>query len=458
MSDDLGRSMFVNTNDISSLEQLLIERLASYRDIICPNSPDVYSEILDGAIRTALTLIGRTDALYHDVEHTCLVTLCGQDMFLGRELRRGDLSHSDWLHFTIACLFHDIGYVRGILDQDNEKGQLIGADGQQLDLPSECTDASLTPYHVFRGQQFVRDRNWHPDVDVSYLAGLISQTEFPVPASRNVRGVNDKNFGELAQLIQSADLVGQLADPNYIKKIPALYYEFFETGAATRLGYTSAYDLASSYPSFFYNFVQAHVSDALNYLNDTDSGRKWAALLFSNVFSQEHRAILSTEGFDLLSKIPAILEDNELTDSLEIILGDVCKFQGWPVGHIYELQEDGKRLLPTDIWYFSKPNKKTKMFEDITMSTSFGFGEGLPGRVWEDSKPHWIEDVSVDPNFPRAKHAKNIGIRGGLAFPVYTSEKIKYVFEIYSLEPEKPDNQALEMMGQIGFDISREIT
>ncbi|HHZ76878.1 MAG TPA: hypothetical protein EYN55_09445, partial [Rhodospirillales bacterium] len=74
--------MFVNTNDISSLEQLLIERLASYRDIICPNSPDVYSEILDGAIRTALTLIGRTDALYHDVEHTCLVTLCGQDMFL----------------------------------------------------------------------------------------------------------------------------------------------------------------------------------------------------------------------------------------------------------------------------------------------------------------------------------------------------------------------------------------
>ena len=73
--------MVVNTNDIASLEQLLIERLASYRDIICPNSPDVYSEILDGAVRTALTLIGRTDALYHDVEHTCLVTLCGQDMF-----------------------------------------------------------------------------------------------------------------------------------------------------------------------------------------------------------------------------------------------------------------------------------------------------------------------------------------------------------------------------------------
>ena len=354
--------MTVNTNDIASLEQLLIEKIASYRDIICPNSPTVYSEILDGAIRTALALIGRTDALYHDVEHTCLVTLCGQDMFLGRELRRGDLSPSDWLHFTIACLFHDIGYVRGILDQDNEEGQLVGADGQHIHLPPECTDASLTPYHVFRGQQFVLNRNWHPDVDVTYLAGLISQTEFPVPASRNIEGVNDKNFGELAQLIQSADLVGQLADPNYIKKIPALYYEFFETGAATRLGYTSAFDLASSYPSFFYNFVQAHVGEAINYLNDTDTGRKWTSHLFSNVFSQEHRAILSTEGFDLLSKIPSILQDNELENSLELILEDVCKFQGWPVGHIYELNKGGKLLIPTDIWYFSKTNKNTKRF------------------------------------------------------------------------------------------------
>ena len=64
--------------------------------------------------------------------------------------------------------------------------------------------------------------------------------------------------------------------------------------------------------------------------------------------------------------------------------------------------------------------------------------------------------ITIDPNFPRAKHAKNIGVRCGLAFPVYTAEKIKYVFEIFSMEPEEPDSQALEMMGQIGFDISRE--
>ena len=90
------------------------------------------------------------------------------------------------------------------------------------------------------------------------------------------------------------------------------------------------------------------------------------------------------------------------------------------------------------------------------MATPFKFGEGLPGRVWKENKPQWIEDVTTDPNFPRASHAKDIGVRCGLAFPVYTSEKLKYVFEIFSLKPEKPDPQGLEMMGQIGFDISRE--
>ena len=90
------------------------------------------------------------------------------------------------------------------------------------------------------------------------------------------------------------------------------------------------------------------------------------------------------------------------------------------------------------------------------MKTSFKIGQGLPGRVWKEKKPIWVEDVTIDKNFSRAKHAKDVGVRGALAFPVYTSKDLKYVFEIYSLKPEVPDAQALEMMAQIGYDISRE--
>ena len=44
------------------------------------------AERLDGAARMALECLGRSDALYHNVEHTFLVTLVGRDILHGRVL------------------------------------------------------------------------------------------------------------------------------------------------------------------------------------------------------------------------------------------------------------------------------------------------------------------------------------------------------------------------------------
>jgi hypothetical protein len=41
------------------------------------------------------------------------VALVGQDILRGERLRR-DVTAEDWLHFTLATLAHDIGYMRGI--------------------------------------------------------------------------------------------------------------------------------------------------------------------------------------------------------------------------------------------------------------------------------------------------------------------------------------------------------
>ena len=65
----------------------------------------------------------------------------------------------------------------------------------------------------------------------------------------------------------------------------------------------------------------------------------------------------------LLSRIPGILEEGDnINQSLNIILEEVCGFQGWPVGHIYELEGDSKQLQPTDIWYFNQVTTSTKAF------------------------------------------------------------------------------------------------
>src|SRR5262249_6905182 len=73
-----------------------------------------WAELIPFAARLALECIGNSDALYHDVEHTMLVTLAGHEIFKGRALLKPS-TPADYSNFIVACLAHDIGYVRGVV-------------------------------------------------------------------------------------------------------------------------------------------------------------------------------------------------------------------------------------------------------------------------------------------------------------------------------------------------------
>jgi hypothetical protein len=72
------------------------------------------AEYLPYAARLTLECIGNSDALYHNIEHTMLVTLAGHDIMMGRTMLR-PTTPDDYTNFIVACLTHDIGYVRGIV-------------------------------------------------------------------------------------------------------------------------------------------------------------------------------------------------------------------------------------------------------------------------------------------------------------------------------------------------------
>ena len=291
---------------LRNIKQNFIHRLEQKRQEILPQSPLGYLDIISDAVHTSMSLISRSDALYHDIEHTCMVTLCGQEIFAGKKILEGELNSRDWLHFTVALLFHDIGYVKSILGGDNGASQIINVDGDAYDLGAGDTDASLTPYHVERGKMFIKERNWHEDIDEELLVDLISYTQFPIPDRGQAETIEEEKFRVLANLVGSADLIGQLADPMYDIKIPRLFYEFNETGSARQMGYESPADLRAGYPGFFINFVRPHIGDALKYLQVTDEGKSWVASLNYHVFSQSHKAELEKSGIELMAEIKKI--------------------------------------------------------------------------------------------------------------------------------------------------------
>jgi hypothetical protein len=247
------------------------------------------SELLPFAARLALECIGNSDALYHDVEHTMLVTLAGHDILIGRALSRPTTAE-DYANFILACLIHDIGYVRGVVQGDEEDSYVADVAGRTIQLPRGASDASLAAHHVDRSKLFALERlDAVEHVDANRIARAIEYTRFPYAPSSSDDDLNE----EEGLLLRAADLIGQLGDPNYLKKSNALFYEFEETGLNKTLGYGTPADVVYKYPQFYWTTVAPQIRTAIRYLNVTSSGRQWIANLHSNIFRAERDVRLS---------------------------------------------------------------------------------------------------------------------------------------------------------------------
>ncbi len=270
-------------NPTSLLADALGRNLAeTYRRTYGEQEPHIPAG-LDEASRLVIERIGSSDALYHDCQHTALVTLCAQDILRGRLIERV-VTPIDWAHTVLAALTHDIGYVRGICPGDTAARFVIDTAGNTVTPPRGASDAFLTPYHVERGKIVVRERFAPVQfIDEQRVAAAIELTRFPVPDDED-HAATDTEAG----LVRAADLIGQLGDPLYLKKLNALYHEFVETGVAEKLGYQSPADLVDGYPQFYWSKIERYIGDALRYLEMTMEGKQWIATLYGHIFTIEH--------------------------------------------------------------------------------------------------------------------------------------------------------------------------
>ena len=125
----------------------------------------------------------------------------------------------------------------------------------------------MTPYHIARARLFVRERFSKAvliHLDTAQIEANIEHTRFPVPEEEQHAPTDD-----FPGLLRAADLIGQLADMNYLRKTAALFNEFRETGISNKLKLNSPADLRVNYPQFFWQIVQPYIVDALRYLRVT---------------------------------------------------------------------------------------------------------------------------------------------------------------------------------------------
>jgi hypothetical protein len=271
----------------SFVEELRLVYERTYGD-----SDKILGRIVTWCGRLALENIANSDALYHEVDHTIMVSLAGQTILEGKHLREGGVTPRDWTHFMIAAMCHDIGYVKGVCQNDTKEMFATGIGDAMTYISPAGTDIALAPYHVDRSKLFVRERfggrllqgGVTSPLDPELIASYIEMTRFPSPDEEMY-----KDTKGLGGLVRAADFIGQLGDPDYLRKIPALYYEFQELGLNDALGYKSPDDMRATYASFYWKSVNPYIQDAIQYLRMTEDGKQWIANMHSHVFDAEHR-------------------------------------------------------------------------------------------------------------------------------------------------------------------------
>lgn len=184
------------------------------------------------------------DARYHDLEHTLQGTLCLARLLRGRQFAgvRPILTPKMFELGLLAILAHDTGYLKRTED-------------------NEGTGAKYTLVHVRRSgefaKQFLSEKGYNAS-DTYSVQNMIRCTGVnadlsAIPFTSDLEKAIGFGLG-------TADLLGQMAAPDYVEKLPVLYLEFAEAAkfsgmASESIRFDSAEELMRNTPTFWQNYV-----------------------------------------------------------------------------------------------------------------------------------------------------------------------------------------------------------
>src|SRR5450759_3111418 len=114
-----------------------------FRRVFGPAHDDI-AQRLGSLARSTIECLARSDALYHNFEHTLQVTMVGRDILQGMTLSQR-IEPADYSHLIVACLLQYMGYMRGVVSGDTETEFVVNESCEKGTLPRGASDAALSP-------------------------------------------------------------------------------------------------------------------------------------------------------------------------------------------------------------------------------------------------------------------------------------------------------------------------
>ena len=172
----------------------------------------------------------RCNTLYHDLNHTMDCLLVTAKLIHGAFVNGIIFDQRDVTLGLISALMHDTGYIQAV---DDDTG----------------TGAKYTVCHIQRSIEFMKKYfhdNGFPSEYTPICINFLRCTGLDVKIAEIK--FQSRQHEILGKILGTADLIGQMANENYLEKLPLLYYEFKEGGVQ---GYKDEHDLLKKTPAFW---------------------------------------------------------------------------------------------------------------------------------------------------------------------------------------------------------------
>ncbi|MBD2681670.1 MULTISPECIES: PAS domain S-box protein [Nostoc] len=155
----------------------------------------------------------------------------------------------------------------------------------------------------------------------------------------------------------------------------------------------------------------------------------------------------------LLLTTQAITRASDVNNALRVVLRLICQTIGWDFGEAWIPNEDNTVLEHSLGWYAEEDSLEEFCRQSKTVT--FGFGVGLPGRVWHKQEPEWIEDVSQvsQPIFLRSLQAAKVGLKAGFGVPILAGNQVLAVLVFFKRSPVLVDRRLLLLVSAVAAQL-----
>jgi PAS domain S-box-containing protein len=153
-----------------------------------------------------------------------------------------------------------------------------------------------------------------------------------------------------------------------------------------------------------------------------------------------------------------LAEARDLAAAAAPLVEAICNVVGWNCGAVWRLdRRDQDRMYCVDTW---TRDSGPASFAAHSRTCTFRRGTGLPGRVWESGQLVWIEDVTMDGNFPRAAAAAEVGLRAAFALPILVTgadghPEVTGVIEAFGQQSRPADPRIVGALVSLGSQVGQ---